>query len=278
MLNMANSADPLDQDLGNKSAFMEIQQQTMAPSMSHSHYIRYPNQHPQHDGFGGPQHQRHLGYFPMNAMSPTSYTPPGHHHFGMSYQPCTTSPPRDDKSMVEEQLRMNGKGKKMRKPRTIYSSLQLQQLNRRFQRTQYLALPERAELAAALGLTQTQVKIWFQNKRSKLKKIMKQQGTTPGQTAPPGQQPPPGGQPTNMPPTPPSAQTPTPSVPQQPPTPPSNGQPNGPTNSMLPPHSSVSPTSTWQDLSGPNPHNSYACLPQYSWYPQNTMCQTSLLT
>ncbi|GFO48354.1 homeobox protein dlx-1 [Plakobranchus ocellatus] len=45
----------------------------------------------------------------------------------------------------------------MRKPRTIYSSLQLQQLNRRFQRTQYLALPERAELAAALGLTQTQL-------------------------------------------------------------------------------------------------------------------------
>ncbi|CAG0883007.1 unnamed protein product [Cyprideis torosa] len=53
--------------------------------------------------------------------------------------------------------RVNGKGKKMRKPRTIYSSLQLQQLNRRFQRTQYLALPERAELAASLGLTQTQV-------------------------------------------------------------------------------------------------------------------------
>lgn len=65
-----------------------------------------------------------------------------------------------DKSQVEEQLRINGKGKKMRKPRTIYSSLQLQQLNRRFQRTQYLALPERAELAASLGLTQTQVSLY----------------------------------------------------------------------------------------------------------------------
>lgn len=63
-----------------------------------------------------------------------------------------------EKCVVEEgSLRVNGKGKKMRKPRTIYSSLQLQQLNRRFQRTQYLALPERAELAASLGLTQTQV-------------------------------------------------------------------------------------------------------------------------
>jgi len=47
--------------------------------------------------------------------------------------------------------------KKPRKPRTIYSSLQLQQLNRRFQRSQYLALPERAALATSLGLTQTQV-------------------------------------------------------------------------------------------------------------------------
>ena len=53
--------------------------------------------------------------------------------------------------------RVNGKGKEIRKPRSIYSSLQIQQLERRFQRTQYLALPERAELAASLGITQTQV-------------------------------------------------------------------------------------------------------------------------
>ena len=57
-----------------------------------------------------------------------------------------------------EGVRLNGKGKKMRKPRSIYSSLQIQHLSRRFQRTQYLALPERAELAASLGLTQTQVR------------------------------------------------------------------------------------------------------------------------
>ena len=67
-----------------------------------------------------------------------------------------------------------GGGKKSRKPRTIYSSYQLQQLVRRFQKTQYLALPERADLANRLGLSQTQVKIWFQNRRSKHKKLMKQ--------------------------------------------------------------------------------------------------------
>ncbi|KAB7499025.1 Homeobox protein DLX-1 [Armadillidium nasatum] len=55
-------------------------------------------------------------------------------------------------------VRVTSKGKKIRKPRTIYSSLQIQQLNKMFQRTQYLALPERAELAAKLGLTQTQIR------------------------------------------------------------------------------------------------------------------------
>ena len=47
--------------------------------------------------------------------------------------------------------------KKSRKPRTIYNSYQLQQLMDCFQRTHYLGNPERAQLAAALGVTQTQV-------------------------------------------------------------------------------------------------------------------------
>lgn len=65
---------------------------------------------------------------------------------------------RGSSSLIENrELRLNGKGKKIRKPRTIYSSLQLQALHQRFQQTQYLALPERADLAAKLGLTQTQV-------------------------------------------------------------------------------------------------------------------------
>lgn len=70
-----------------------------------------------------------------------------------------TAPETEKNTVVEGgEVRFNGKGKKIRKPRTIYSSLQLQALNRRFQQTQYLALPERAELAASLGLTQTQAR------------------------------------------------------------------------------------------------------------------------
>ncbi|CAF0772071.1 unnamed protein product [Adineta steineri] len=94
--------------------------------------------------------------------------------YSLPYPPLTLD--SDDKCHYDERdipPKLTIKGKKIRKPRTIYSSMQLQVLNKRFQRTQYLALPERAELAASLGLTQTQVKIWFQNKRSKQKKVVK---------------------------------------------------------------------------------------------------------
>ncbi|CAD6188112.1 unnamed protein product [Caenorhabditis auriculariae] len=91
----------------------------------------------------------------------------------MNYPQAAASSPEDQmttKIIEGGEVKINGKGKKVRKPRTIYNSQQLQMLQKKFQKTQYLALPDRASLAAELGLTQTQVKIWFQNRRSKQKK------------------------------------------------------------------------------------------------------------
>lgn len=57
-----------------------------------------------------------------------------------------------------------------RKPRVLFSQVQVLALERRFKQQRYLSAPEREHLASALQLTSTQVKIWFQNRRYKCKR------------------------------------------------------------------------------------------------------------
>lgn len=55
--------------------------------------------------------------------------------------------------------------KKQRKARTAFTDHQLQTLEKSFERQKYLSVQDRMELAAKLGLTDTQVKTWYQNRR-----------------------------------------------------------------------------------------------------------------
>ncbi|KAF6778191.1 hypothetical protein AHF37_02121 [Paragonimus kellicotti] len=59
---------------------------------------------------------------------------------------------------------------KPRRARTAFTYEQLVTLENKFKTTRYLSVCERLNLALALNLTETQVKIWFQNRRTKWKK------------------------------------------------------------------------------------------------------------
>lgn len=59
---------------------------------------------------------------------------------------------------------------KKRRPRALFSHAQVYELERRFAVQKYLTAHEREQLASMLHLTETQVKIWFQNRRYKSKR------------------------------------------------------------------------------------------------------------
>ncbi|XP_059488965.1 homeobox protein slou [Neocloeon triangulifer] len=61
-------------------------------------------------------------------------------------------------------------GGKPRRARTAFTYEQLVALENKFKTTRYLSVCERLNLALSLSLTETQVKIWFQNRRTKWKK------------------------------------------------------------------------------------------------------------
>ncbi|XP_055681911.1 homeobox protein DTH-1 [Lutzomyia longipalpis] len=60
--------------------------------------------------------------------------------------------------------------RRKKKARTTFTGRQIFELEKQFELKKYLSSSERAEMAKLLNVTETQVKIWFQNRRTKWKK------------------------------------------------------------------------------------------------------------
>lgn len=62
---------------------------------------------------------------------------------------------------------MRGKPRRGMLRRAVFSDMQRKGLEKMFQKQKYISKPDRKKLAAKLGLKDSQVKIWFQNRRMK---------------------------------------------------------------------------------------------------------------
>ncbi|KAL6117217.1 uncharacterized protein ACO6RY_15051 [Pungitius sinensis] len=119
---------------------------------SHGGLPLHPLQLPP-QGFFSPQHREALGFYPWVLRS---------RYLGHRFQGEDSSP---------ENLLLHGPfSRKPKRIRTAFSPSQLLRLERAFEKNHYVVGAERKQLASALCLTETQVKVWFQNRRTKHKR------------------------------------------------------------------------------------------------------------
>ncbi|KAM8938868.1 homeobox protein Nkx-3.2 [Pelodytes ibericus] len=117
------------------------------------------------EGPGGRKTQRPLEITPKEEEEEET---PGCSDCEMTASVSDPSPPDEDPKC--DQLLLEAPKQRKKRSRAAFSHAQVFELERRFNHQRYLSGPERADLAASLKLTETQVKIWFQNRRYKTKR------------------------------------------------------------------------------------------------------------
>ncbi|XP_037552621.1 homeobox protein engrailed-1-B isoform X2 [Nematolebias whitei] len=83
---------------------------------------------------------------------------------------CTRYSDRPSSGPRTRKLKKKKNSKEDKRPRTAFTAEQLQRLKTEFQANRYITEQRRQSLAQELNLNESQIKIWFQNKRAKIKK------------------------------------------------------------------------------------------------------------
>ncbi|CAK6435192.1 unnamed protein product [Pipistrellus nathusii] len=91
--------------------------------------------------------------------------------FSLCLSPRVLPAARAASDVPQDGLLLHGPfARKPKRIRTAFSPSQLLRLERAFEKNHYVVGAERKQLAGSLSLSETQVKVWFQNRRTKYKR------------------------------------------------------------------------------------------------------------
>ncbi|XP_069653178.1 homeobox protein EMX2 isoform X2 [Haliaeetus albicilla] len=105
-----------------------------------------------------------FSFFSFYFLSLTSFHP------GRAFVADTGFYGGGNETSPESFLLHNALARKPKRIRTAFSPSQLLRLEHAFEKNHYVVGAERKQLAHSLSLTETQVKVWFQNRRTKFKR------------------------------------------------------------------------------------------------------------